>query len=203
MKLSILGERKKENRAKRLAFRGRYVVDIHFKQLRCAFTITLYWPAKQFIPKAGERQLPLQKADRRELWCWERSDWLTAGSVASTRPCVNVCNQPCPFRDHTRGEAETVAAKIRKIAYANHYISIFDRHFFSFFKERFWVRWPSSALLNRVLTIRQELLPRDRGDCHYPGWAVISASWWDVSAREDSRRRNFSQAVAPCRLFSM
>lgn len=61
------GEKKKENRAKRLAFRGRYVVDIHFKQLRCAFTIMLYWPAKQFIPKAGERQLPLQKADRREL----------------------------------------------------------------------------------------------------------------------------------------
>lgn len=61
------GEKEKENRAKRLAFRGRYVVDIHFKQLRCAFTITLYWPAKQFIPKAGERQLPLQKADRREL----------------------------------------------------------------------------------------------------------------------------------------
>ena len=47
------GEKEKENRAKRLAFRGRYVVDIHFKQLRCAFTITLYWPAKQFIPKAG------------------------------------------------------------------------------------------------------------------------------------------------------
>lgn len=134
MRLSILGERKKENRAKRLAFRGRYVVDIHFKQLRCTFTITLYWPAKQFIPKAGKRQLPLQKADRRELWCWERSDWLTAGSVASTRPCVNVCNQPCPFRDHTRGEAETVAAKIRKIAYANHYISIFDRHFFFIFQ---------------------------------------------------------------------
>ena len=61
------GEKEKENRAKRLAFRGRYVVDIHFKQLRCTFTITLYWPAKQFIPKAGERQLPLQKADRREL----------------------------------------------------------------------------------------------------------------------------------------
>ena len=61
------GEKEKENRAKRLAFRGMYVVDIHFKQLRCAFSITLYWPAKQFIPKAGERQLPLQKADRREL----------------------------------------------------------------------------------------------------------------------------------------
>ena len=107
---------------------------IHFKQLRCTFTITLYWPAKQFIPKAGERQLPLQKADRRELWCWERSDWLTAGSVASTRPCVNVCNQPCPFRDHTRGEAETVAANRRKIADANHYISIFDRHFLFIFQ---------------------------------------------------------------------
>ena len=112
---------------------SRYVVDIHFKQLRCTFTITLYWPAKQFIPKAGERQLPLQKADRRELWCWERSDWLTAGSVASTRPCVNVCNQPCPFRDHTRGEAETVAANRRKIAYAKplhlHFWSSFFFHF--------------------------------------------------------------------------
>ena len=35
-------------------------------------------------------------------------------------------------------DKETVAAKIRKIAYANHYISIFDRlFFFSFSKERF------------------------------------------------------------------
>lgn len=90
------------------------------------------------MPKAGERQLPLPKADRRELWCWERSDWLTASSVASTRPCVNVCNQPCPFRDHTRGEAETVASKRRKIAYAKPlHLHFWSSFFFSFSKSDF------------------------------------------------------------------